>query len=606
MTATGARPPRSTCAARRSPTSARSTSGPPIATCGPTRRRSATASSRRWPDSTTPRGTSPARPPRTPAGRTGRWPSTSATSPTGRSSPSTTSAWRSRPARGRATTTTTAATSIATTSAAARRGRRCRPRPSRRGWADARPRLLAAPQPAAATTRSGRRGVGLGVHGPPRPLPRPPRGHRAVGRSSCAPARSTATRSSTTRAPPTTPGFRGQDAAIEAQFDALIRDSRSTAGTAERSRPAGRCATTSATSPTGPTEAVRAIDVSTRGHWLADPDEGVDAWNERHVEAPRGRDAGRRRSARYDAARAALLAAIDTPVASTSCARRTAGLGLRLPPRAHPQAPGHARSVVRRRRWPSAERTERTPGAATGAGLTIESIVAVDSPREFRVNPRDRVVAYTAEIGGARQLFTLSLRGTGTPPTQLTASEKPCQRSAVVARRPAAGLRPRRRDLDHRGRRVARDARGRQARRRSRAALVARRASPGVPVPTARLEPGLAHRRAGPSPRPTAARPAGRPIATALTAAGIDVDAIRLVAGRDALAIAAQLAPGRPRHPQIALVDVASGASRSSPARPATTPGRAGLPTARSSTCPTRAAGSRSCGVRRTVATASS
>ena len=66
------------------------------------------------------------------------------------------------------------------------------------------------------------------------------------------------------------------------------------------------------------------------------------------------------------------------------------------------------------------------PAGATGAaGLTIEAIVAVESPREFRVHPRDRVVAYTAEAAGARQLFTLSLRGTGTPATQLTASEKP-------------------------------------------------------------------------------------------------------------------------------------------------------------------------------------
>ena len=45
------------------------------------------------------------------------------------------------------------------------------------------------------------------------------------------------------------------------------------------------------------------------------------------------------------------------------------------------------------------------------------------SPREFRLHPRDRVVAYTAEAAGARQLFTFSLRGGH--PTQLTASDKP-------------------------------------------------------------------------------------------------------------------------------------------------------------------------------------
>jgi dipeptidyl aminopeptidase/acylaminoacyl peptidase len=55
--------------------------------------------------------------------------------------------------------------------------------------------------------------------------------------------------------------------------------------------------------------------------------------------------------------------------------------------------------------------------------LSVEAIVAVDVPREFRVHPRDRLVAYTAEAGGARQLFTLSLRGGY--PNQLTASERP-------------------------------------------------------------------------------------------------------------------------------------------------------------------------------------
>jgi dipeptidyl aminopeptidase/acylaminoacyl peptidase len=69
---------------------------------------------------------------------------------------------------------------------------------------------------------------------------------------------------------------------------------------------------------------------------------------------------------------------------------------------------------------------ESTQAPATGgSGLTIEAIVAVDSPREFRIHPRDRVVAYTAEAAGSRQLFTLSLRGTGTPPVQITASDKP-------------------------------------------------------------------------------------------------------------------------------------------------------------------------------------
>ena len=47
------------------------------------------------------------------------------------------------------------------------------------------------------------------------------------------------------------------------------------------------------------------------------------------------------------------------------------------------------------------------PSSAATTGLTIEAIVAVDPPREFRLHPRDRVVAYTAEAAGARQLFIL-------------------------------------------------------------------------------------------------------------------------------------------------------------------------------------------------------
>jgi dipeptidyl aminopeptidase/acylaminoacyl peptidase len=68
------------------------------------------------------------------------------------------------------------------------------------------------------------------------------------------------------------------------------------------------------------------------------------------------------------------------------------------------------------------DRSNTGGGAGTAAGLSIEQIVAIESPREFRLHPRDRVVAYTADTGGARQLFMLSVRGGY--PTQLTASEK--------------------------------------------------------------------------------------------------------------------------------------------------------------------------------------
>ena len=57
-------------------------------------------------------------------------------------------------------------------------------------------------------------------------------------------------------------------------------------------------------------EGVRAIEVYERlGYWMADPDEGIDAWNDRLVALHRG--AGRTAALdRWDAARAALLAAV--------------------------------------------------------------------------------------------------------------------------------------------------------------------------------------------------------------------------------------------------------------------------------------------------------
>jgi dipeptidyl aminopeptidase/acylaminoacyl peptidase len=54
--------------------------------------------------------------------------------------------------------------------------------------------------------------------------------------------------------------------------------------------------------------------------------------------------------------------------------------------------------------------------------LTIERLVTVDPPREVRVHPRDRTIAWTAAVSGARQIVVGSLRG-GTP-TPITASEK--------------------------------------------------------------------------------------------------------------------------------------------------------------------------------------
>jgi dipeptidyl aminopeptidase/acylaminoacyl peptidase len=55
-------------------------------------------------------------------------------------------------------------------------------------------------------------------------------------------------------------------------------------------------------------------------------------------------------------------------------------------------------------------------------GLTIEQAAAVEPPREFRLSPDGRRVAFTAEGAGARQIFTMPVRGGY--PEQLTASEK--------------------------------------------------------------------------------------------------------------------------------------------------------------------------------------
>ncbi len=63
-----------------------------------------------------------------------------------------------------------------------------------------------------------------------------------------------------------------------------------------------------------------------------------------------------------------------------------------------------------------------TARPSTRDRLSIEQIVAVDPPTAFRVSPDGRTVAFLAEAAGARQLFTMPLRGGY--PAQLTAFEK--------------------------------------------------------------------------------------------------------------------------------------------------------------------------------------
>ena len=59
---------------------------------------------------------------------------------------------------------------------------------------------------------------------------------------------------------------------------------------------------------------------------------------------------------------------------------------------------------------------------ASSDPLTIERANSFDPAREFRLHPRDRSVAYTAESGGVRQIFVMSLRSGGA--IQVTSSEK--------------------------------------------------------------------------------------------------------------------------------------------------------------------------------------
>jgi hypothetical protein len=107
-------------------------------------------------------------------------------------------------------------------------------------------------------------------------------------------------------------GLRAQEAAIGAQFDALVRTAPADAWLGDGPTPGWSLGDHVGHLADWMDEAVRAIEVWHRdGIWLSDPDEGVDAWNERHVVVQRGapRDAA---LARYDDARLALLAAADT------------------------------------------------------------------------------------------------------------------------------------------------------------------------------------------------------------------------------------------------------------------------------------------------------
>jgi dipeptidyl aminopeptidase/acylaminoacyl peptidase len=191
--------------------------------------------------------------------------------------------------------------------------------------------------------------------------------------------------------------------------------------------------------------------------------------------------------------------------------------------------------------------------------LTIEAIVAVDAPREFRLHPRDRVVAYTAEAAGTRQLFTLSLRGGY--PTQISASDKPVsdpqwspdgRRLAFVRDEEIWVVES---DGSRLSRVVAKPAGGREPRWSPdghRLAFLSRRRGwtqvwlIDAPVP----------RRGRPATEPKPPR------AGVLTESGIDVDAFEWSPDGARIAVMAPRRPAAEETSQIAIVEVASGESR--------------------------------------------
>ncbi len=104
--------------------------------------------------------------------------------------------------------------------------------------------------------------------------------------------------------------FVARDAAIAADFTRLIRSVPHDRWEAEALTPGWTLRDHVHHLGDWAEEGLRAMEVfERRGHWLADPEEGIDAWNERMVELGRGRSVAATLD-RYDRSRAALLAAV--------------------------------------------------------------------------------------------------------------------------------------------------------------------------------------------------------------------------------------------------------------------------------------------------------
>lgn len=105
-------------------------------------------------------------------------------------------------------------------------------------------------------------------------------------------------------------GFEAQERAIAKDFDRVVRDVPPEHWTADELTPGWTLRDHVAHLADWAEEGTRAVEVFERsGLWLADPDEGIDAWNERMVARSRTTRAADV-VARYDRARAGLLVSV--------------------------------------------------------------------------------------------------------------------------------------------------------------------------------------------------------------------------------------------------------------------------------------------------------